>query len=186
MLASPRDQKYVDVIEKLTGKPLARSSMMDIEVREDNRPRRDDERRGGRNGRDRGRGGRDGKHRDRRPPDGKYHEHVASMEPTQVADAPAQASIQAEAPRPAEQPRQQREQRPQEHARPRDQQPREQRPREQHGREHQEKRLRENRSQRHHNEQAARPEPVDKSQLPAFLLRPVPVAKAPKPEPADD
>ncbi|HJR57464.1 MAG TPA: DEAD/DEAH box helicase [Rhizomicrobium sp.] len=185
MLATPRDHKYVEVIEKLTGKPLARSSMMDIEVREEKRPRRDDDRRGGKGGgRDRGRGGRDGKHRDRRPPDGKYHEHVAPMEPTQVADASAQPQVQAQAqaetPRPAEQPR------PQEHARSREQHPREQQPREQRPREHHEKRPRENRSQRHHNEQAARPEPVDKSQLPAFLLRPVPIAKAPKPEPAED
>jgi superfamily II DNA/RNA helicase len=169
MLASPRDQKYVEFIEKLTGKPLARSSMMDIEVREESRPRRDE--RGGRSGRDRGRG-RDGKHRDRRPPDGKYHEHVAAMEPTQVTE------VQAEAAPAAEQPRA-REHRPQEQ--------REHRPRERASREQHEKRPpREHRSQRHHNEQAAKPEPVDKSQLPAFLLRPVPVARAPKPEPAED
>ncbi|MBV9548694.1 MAG: hypothetical protein JO256_03360, partial [Alphaproteobacteria bacterium] len=43
---------------------------------------------------------------------------------------------------------------------------------------------RERHSQRHHNEQAAKPEAVDKSQLPAFLFRPVPTAK--KPEPAAD
>jgi superfamily II DNA/RNA helicase len=178
MLASPRDQKYVDFIEKLTGNKLARSSMMDIEVREESRPRRDD--RGGR-GRDRNRG-RDGKHRDRRPPDGKYHDHVAAMEPTQASDAPVQA----------EAPQQPREPRSQEH-RPREPRPHEQRPREQgeqhpreQRREHQEKRPREHRSQRHHNEEAARPEKVDKSQLPAFLLRPVPIAKAPKPEPAED
>ena len=35
-------------------------------------------------------------------------------------------------------------------------------------------------SQRQHNEQAARSEAVDKSDLPAFLFRPVPVKK---PEP---
>jgi hypothetical protein len=35
-------------------------------------------------------------------------------------------------------------------------------------------------SQRQHNEQAARTEAVDKSELPAFLFRPVPVKK---PEP---
>ena len=37
-------------------------------------------------------------------------------------------------------------------------------------------------SQRQHNEQAARPEAVDKSELPAFLFRPVPVRK-PEPQP---
>jgi superfamily II DNA/RNA helicase len=166
MLANRRDEKYIEAIEKITSQKLARREMMDIEVREESRPRRDDHRRGGR--------GRDGKHRDRRPPDGKYHEHVAGMEPVQVSEVQAEAPRPVEPPRPAEQPRQQREQRePRSH----EQRPHEQRPREQH-----EKRPREHRSQRHHNEQAARPEPVDKSQLPAFLLRPVPVAKAPKPE----
>ena len=42
MLASPRDGKYVEAIEKLTGQKLARREMMDIEVREESRPRRDD------------------------------------------------------------------------------------------------------------------------------------------------
>jgi superfamily II DNA/RNA helicase len=194
MLASRRDEKYIEAIEKITGQQVARREMMDIEVREDVRPRRDDDRRGGKGGgRDRGRGGRDAKHRDRRPPDGKYHEHVAPMEPTQVTDMPVQAQIQVEAPRAPEQPRQQaepraREQRPQEQReqRPREQHSREQQPREQRPREQHEKRPRENRSQRHHNEQAAKPEPVDKSQLPAFLLRPVPIAKAPKSGPAED
>ena len=177
MLASRRDEKYIEAIEKITGNKLARREMMDIEVREDVRPRRDEGRHGGKGGRDRGRGGkdRDGKHRDRRPPDGKYHEHVASMEPAQ-ADPVAQAAPQA--PRAVEPAR---EQRPREHA------PREQRP---HGeqrekrspseRQHHEKR--ERHSQRHHNEQAAKPEAVDKSQLPAFLFRPVPVTKKPEPQ----
>jgi superfamily II DNA/RNA helicase len=178
MLASKRDDKYIDAIEKITGNKLARREMMDIEVREESRPRGEHGRGGrdgGRGGRDRNRG-RDGKHRDRRPPDGKYHDQVASMEPTQVSDAPAQA----EAPRPVEQPRQERQER-QEH-RPRE--PRndnrekrhdEKRPREDHRENRQDKR--ERHSQKHYNEQAAKPEAVDKSQLPAFLLRPVPVKK---------
>jgi len=148
MLATPKDSKYSDAIEKITGQKLARREMMDIEVRDDIRPRRDE--RGGRGGRDRGRG-RDGKSRDRRPPDGKFHEHVASMEPapvTEVAPAPAEAPQ-------AEQPRQER--------RPQRTEPK-----------------RERVSQRQHNEQAAKPEAVDHSQLPAFLFRPVPVRK---PEP---
>jgi len=177
MLASRRDEKYIEAIEKITGNKLARREMMDIEVREDVRPRRDEGRNGGKGGRDRGRGGkdRDGKHRDRRPPDGKYHEHVASMEPAQ-ADPVAQAAPQA--PRPAEPAREQR---------PREQAPREHRP---HGenretrspseRQHHEKR--ERHSQRHHNEQAAKQEAVDKSQLPAFLFRPMPAAKKPEPQ----
>ena len=56
--------------------------MMDIEVREESRPRRDD-RGGAKGGRGRDRG-RDGKRRDRRPPDGKFHDHVASMEPAET------------------------------------------------------------------------------------------------------
>ncbi len=171
MLASRRDEKYIEAIEKITGNKLARREMMDIEVREEARPRHGD-RQGGRGGRDRGRGGkdRDGKYRDRRPPDGKYHEHVASMEPVQ-ADPAAQAAPQA--PRPAEPAR---EHRPREH-RPHGEQ-REKRPPSE--RQHHEKR--ERHSQRHHNEQAAKPEAVDKSQLPAFLFRPVPTAKKPEPQ----
>src|SRR5258705_2146543 len=79
MLASHRDGKYIEAIEKVTGQKLARREMMDIEVREDSRPRRDE--RGGK-GRDRGRGGKD-RNRDRRPPGGKFHDQVASMEPTE-------------------------------------------------------------------------------------------------------
>jgi superfamily II DNA/RNA helicase len=149
MLATPRDGKYVEFIEKLTTKPLARRSMMDMEVRDEPRRHRDD--RGGRGGRGRGRG-RDGKQRDRRPPGGKYHDQVASMEPTEITAAPAPE----QAPQPAQSPR------------------REDKPR------HPHHEKRERGSQRRHNEQAARPEAVDKSELPAFLFRPVPVKK---PEP---
>ncbi|HVV27863.1 MAG TPA: DEAD/DEAH box helicase, partial [Rhizomicrobium sp.] len=132
MLATPRDQKYVDVIEKLTGKPLARRQMTDIEVREESRPRRDEQRRGARGGRE----------RHRRPRDGKFHDHVASMEPAEAA-APA-----AESRKPAP-----RNEEPAQPAEPRQK--------------------RERASQRQHNERAARPEPVDHSELPAFLFRPV-------------
>jgi hypothetical protein len=116
MLATPRDAKYVEVIEKQTGKPLARRSMMDIEVREEARHHRRDEK--GR-GRDRGRQG--GKHRDRRPPDGKFHDHVASLEPgvaacvttsapsPAIADAPApEARAHEDKPRPHHKPRPER------------------------------------------------------------------------------
>src|SRR3954469_8865757 len=73
MLASHRDGKYIEAIEKITGQKLPRREMMDIEVREENRPHRG-EGRGHKGGRDRSRG-RDGKQRDRRPPDGKFHDH---------------------------------------------------------------------------------------------------------------
>jgi superfamily II DNA/RNA helicase len=167
MLATHRDEKYIDAIEKITGQKLDRREMMDIEVREESRPRRDD--RGGRGGKggERGRGGKD-RHRDRRPPGGKFHDQVASMEPVEAGAAPAavQPAVQEQRPQRPEQPRQ--EQKPRHENRP----PRsEQRP---------EKRDRG--SQRQHNEQAARPEAVDKSELPAFLFRPVPVKK---PEPQE-
>src|SRR5450631_3033507 len=87
MLASSRDGKYVEFIEKLTGNKLERRQMMDIEVREESRPHRGNDRhgRGGKGGRER-----DGKdrHRDRRPPGGKFHDQVASMEPTEVSATP--------------------------------------------------------------------------------------------------
>jgi hypothetical protein len=177
MLATHRDEKYIDAIEKITGQKLDRREMMDIEVREESRPRRDD--RGGRGGKggDRGRGGRDGKQRDRRPPGGKFHDQVASMDPVEAGAAPTPAAMQApvqeqrqprqEQPR-QEQPRQ--EQKPRQDNRP----PRNEQPRNE---------KRDRGSQRQHNEQAARPEAVDKSELPAFLFRPVPVKKAePQPE----
>jgi len=169
MLASHRDGKYIEAIEKITGQKLARREMMDIEVREDNRPRRDNDRDRGR-GKDRGgRGGKDRGH-DRRPPGGKYHDQVASMEPA------ADAAPVAEAPRP-EQPRQEkpRQEQPKQEHRPRQENRQEKRPdnRQGHGKSH-------NQGQRDRPE---RPAAVDKSELPAFLFRPVPVRK---PEPQTD
>jgi len=160
MLASHRDGKYIEAIEKITGQKLARREMMDIEVREENRPHRDKDR-GGRGGRDRDRGrGRDGKHRDRRPPDGKYHEHVASMEPTEARPT-------AEVPQPPARPEKPRHE-------PRPEPRQEQRPdrRSEHHSEHREKR-----GPRPPKPQGAQPEAVDKNELPAFLFRPVPVKK---------
>jgi superfamily II DNA/RNA helicase len=157
MLASHRDGKYIEAIEKVTGQKLARREMMDIEVREEARPRRDGDRqgRGGKGGhsRDRSRG-RDGKQHDRRPPGGKFHDQVASMEPAEVAAVPAQAEA-PQVPAPRQEPKPHRNQ-------PRNEPRHEKRDRG---------------SQRQHNEQAARPEAVDKSELPAFLFRPVPVKK---------
>jgi len=182
MLASHRDGKYIEAIEKITGKALPRREMMDIEVREDTRPRRDE--RGGRGGkdRDRGRGGKD-RGRDRRPPGGKFHDQVASMEPTAAAPESAQQVV-AEAPAPAEHQRERLEkprQEPRQENRPEN---RDQRPRnEPRGDNRERSEKRERGGQRHHNEQAAKPEAVDKSQLPAFLFRPVPVKK---PEPQAD
>lgn len=161
MLASARDGKYIEAIEKITGQKLPRRQMLDIEVREDNRPRREE--RGGR-GRERGRGGKD-RHRDRRPPGGKFHDQVAGMEPIEAAAEAAPRPVAAETPRPVQDRPREPRQEPRQEQRPRN----EPRPEK-----------RERGSQRQHNEQAAKPEAVDKSQLPAFLFRPVPVKK---PEP---
>jgi superfamily II DNA/RNA helicase len=168
MLASHRDEKYIEAIDKITGQKLPRREMMDIEVREESRPRRDD--RGGKGGRGKDRGrGRDGKQHDRRPPGGKFHDHVASMEPTEARPdaAPAEAApVQEPARHHGQKPR--REPRPEAHQEART----ETRPEARKDQRH-EKRG----SQRQHNEQAARPQAVDKSELPAFLFRPVPVRK---------
>jgi len=167
MLASPRDAKYVEMIEKLTGNKLARRQMMDIEVREE----RSHQGGGHRGGRDRERGGRDRKRRDRRPEGVPYHDQVAAIEPAAVDAAP-----RAEAPR--------HEPRPPRHE-PEPQEPRhEQRPpraeKQHQDRPRQGEKRDRHQSQRQHNVEAAKPEAVDKSQLPAFLFRPVPVKK---PEP---
>ena len=182
MLASHRDGTYLEAIEKITGQKLPRREMMDIEVREDVRPRRDDHKGGKGGGRDRGRGGRDGKQRDRRPPGGKFHDQVASMEPVENAPVAAEAAAveaprpQADTPRPAQAPRNDK---PRQEQRPRNE------PRPENRQENREPRndKRERGGQRQYNEQAAKPEAVDKSQLPAFLFRPVPVKK---PEPQSD
>jgi superfamily II DNA/RNA helicase len=155
MLASSRDGKYVDFIEKLTGNKLSRRVMMDIEVR-DERPRRDERDGRGRDRQGQSRGGKRGGHR---PPDGKYHDQVAAIEPTREAaavetSAPAPAIVDAPA-------------RP-EHRHQKPQRSHEQRPHEKHEKQG---------SQHRHNERARQPEAVDKSQLPAFLFRPVPVKK---------
>ncbi len=153
MLASPRDAKYVDFIEKLTGNKLARRQMTDLEVREDRGPRRDEKR----GGRERGRGGKRG--HDRRPPGGKFHDQVAPTEPVR------EAQVEASAPNPAilDAPKQQKhhEQPPLEKAR------REHKP-------HPEKKPHDKpRNRGAETESRA----VDKSELPAFLFRKVPLAK---------
>jgi superfamily II DNA/RNA helicase len=167
MLASHRDGKYIEAIEKITGQKLARREMMDIEVREDERPRRDQDRhgRGGKGG-GRDRGNKNGGQRDRRPPGGKYHDQVASMEPTETrSDAPA-----PQAPRP-EQPKQEQH---------RQEQPRQEKPRQEH-KPRTEKHHGLGQGQRErHQRPPERPAAVDKSELPAFLLRPV---RKPEPQP---
>jgi superfamily II DNA/RNA helicase len=185
MLASHRDGKYLEAIEKITGQKLPRREMMDIEVREDVRPRRDGDRHGrggdkGGRGKDRGRG-RDGKQHDRRPPGGKFHDQVASMEPVETTAAPAPSEVQQ--PRAEAQPVApvQRHQDRSHQDRPHQDRPHQDKPhQDKHQASRHEKRPQHEKrggSQRQHNEQAARSEAVDKSDLPAFLFRPVPVKK---------
>ncbi len=180
MLASSRDGKYIEAIEKLTGNKMPRRQMMDIEVREERKPPRGEH---GRGGRDRGRGDKDKRHRDRRPPGAKFHEHVASIEPapaSEAAAAPQPEPARFEAPRSPE--NRPQENRPQETRaeQPRtEQKPQEQRPARS---DRHEKRPHDRQdrpqSQKQHNARAAESEVVDKSQLPAFLFRTVPGKKA--------
>ncbi len=186
MLASHRDGKYLEAIDKVTGQKLARREMMDIEVREERKAPRGEHGRGGRDrGKERGRG-RDGKQRDRRPPDGKYHDQVAAIEPTEAKAEAEQLAPQSqpEKSRP-EKPRHEHRSEPRtehksEHrSEPRSEQKSEARP------EHREKRDRrphkpQGGNQGGHqggNQGGQKPEAVDKSELPAFLFRPVPVKK---------
>jgi superfamily II DNA/RNA helicase len=170
MLASRHDQKAVDAIEKLLGKPIDRRVMEGIEVREDE-PKRG----GDRNRRDggRGRGGRD---RDHRPRERVPHGHEASMEPlaapaTPVPASPVQTAPVAApaAPRAAEP----RAERPRREPRPKPQQPVVQTP------------VRHQSSPEQPQPQQPRPQGTkpDHSQLPAFLLRPI---KLPKAEPLSE
>jgi superfamily II DNA/RNA helicase len=169
MLATPRDTKAVDAIEKLIGNSIPARTMENLEVREDresDRGGRDRNRRGGKN--------RGGEHREHRPAQNR-HEHAATKpaEPKPAESKPVPAApVRAEvpAPRPVE------AQRPVESQRVEPQ-------RKDNERRHNQKR---------YENQKPRPEPVDHAQLPAFLMRPInlpkiekPVAKPPRGKKAD-
>lgn len=187
MLVSSADSKYVEAIEKLTKMTLSRRTIEGLAEQVRERPPRDKSRDGRRDrgrGRDRDHHGR-GDHHDRPI---KPHGQVASMEPVKTVE-PAPAAPRAEAPRHEQRHEQRNEQR------------NDQRNRQDHRQD-----FRQRRPERA-PEQANRPEPVnyaqvfrqknnapkvevtpvDISQLPAFLLRPVKLPKAPekpeKPEP---
>ena len=157
-LATSRDAKYVEAVEKLIKTTLSRRTLDGLAEQVRERPPRED----------RGRDRRDRRGRDRRREHPiKPHGQVASMEPSRPAEQQAETRPQQEArpPRQQEQqrPRQQEQQHPrqQEQQRPRQQQQRPQRP-----------------------QQTSQPKPPDASQLPAFLLRPVNLPKAPEKKPA--
>jgi superfamily II DNA/RNA helicase len=171
-LVTPRDEKQVDAIEKLTKTKIARRVMNDIEIREDRGPRRDErggrDRKGGRE-RDRGRRG------DRFKPE-KYHDHVAAMEPAAAVDTPAAGAVEQPVARTAEQPRHQgkpkhehRERHEKKHDGHRE-----------HGhREHGQHKPKREKPHRAHEDRKNDATPVkpEKHELPAFLFRPVNLPK---------
>ena len=157
MLATPRDDKQVDAIERLTKTKIPRQTMENLEVREDRKPRRDSDRNRGRNDRNR---------KDKFRPD-KFHDHVAPMEPAANFEG-AIAPIVHEAPivRVPEPRITRAEPRPEKKHEPR---------REQH-RPPTKKRDPEHRAN-HDRKNDATPVKPEKHQLPAFLFRPVPLPK---------
>ncbi|MBV9991489.1 MAG: DEAD/DEAH box helicase [Alphaproteobacteria bacterium] len=168
MLMTQRDAKYVEAIEKLIGKKFESRTLEGLQEASDARPPRED--RGGRGGRDRSkggssRGGRGDRDRKREYPV-KPHGQVASMEPAQPVAA---ASIVEQA-APPQQPRRDHRQ---DH---RQKQPQHQQQQQQQHRQQQKPHAQQ------HAKPQQQPEPVEdlRSQLPAFLLRPVPLPKAPE------
>ncbi len=165
MLVTPRDGKYVEAIEKLIGKKLDSRKLEGLSEAVEARPARDDRRSGGGGGRDRNRGGR-GNDRDRkREYPVKPHGQVASMEPVAAAavqPAPAQPAQVQQAP-------------VQQQAR---------------GDNRQDHRQRQNQPRPNSPKPAGKQHQQDddtrdtRSQLPAFLLRPVPLPKAVEKPPA--
>ena len=161
MLATSRDFKQVEAIEKLIGKKLERRTLEGLAEAVQARPA--GEHRGGRGDRDRNRrGGRDRDRKFNRPV--ADHGHRASMEPTQV-----QPREESAAAAPAEQQPQQRA--PQQHRHPKqDRAPQQHKPKQQH----------QNKPKQAHDRQKEQKTP-DAHQLPAFLLRPVKLpAKTPR------
>jgi superfamily II DNA/RNA helicase len=159
MLVTPRDGKYVEAIERLIGKKLDSRKLEGLSEAVESRPARDDRRSGG-GGRDRNRGRGNDRERKREYPV-KPHGQVASMEP--AAPAATQPAPVQQAPAP----QQVRQDNRQDH-RPRQNQPRP----------NAQKPAAKPQHQQHEDTQDTR------SQLPAFLLRPVPLPKAPeKPAP---
>jgi superfamily II DNA/RNA helicase len=149
MLATPRDDRQVDAIEHLIKTAIPRQTMDNLEIREDRKPRRDNERK---------RGARERQRKDKFRPD-KFHDHVASMEPAApIAAAPAPA-VPEKVAEPAP-PRRERkhEPRPEKHRHP------------------QKKRDPEHRASFDRKNDATPVKP-EKHQLPAFLFRPVRLTK---------
>jgi len=155
MLVTPRDEKYVDQIQKLTGNKIPARTLEGLAEATQARPPRDD--RGGRD-RNRSRGRNDRDTRKGQHPV-KPHGQVASMEPTQPAAA--LQTVAQPAPHPAP---------------PRHDQRQDHRQKQQHAPKQHQKPQPNNRAEEDNRD--------TRSQLPAFLLRPVklpPVAEKPAP-----
>jgi len=135
MLVTPRDAKYVEAIQKLTGNTVPARRLDGLAEAVEARPARED-----RGGRDRNRG--KPSNRDRKPYPVKPHGQVASMEPAAPATVAAQPHPQPARHDHRQDHRQKQQAQPKQHHAPKPQQPR---------------------------------ETVEdtRSQLPAFLLRPV-------------
>jgi hypothetical protein len=153
MLVTSRDEKYVDQIQKLIGKKIESRTLEGLAEATQARPPRED--RGGRSGargKPRGRNDRDRKQHSYPV---KPHGQVASMEPTPAAPQPVEA-----APAPAATVQSQAQPAPR-NAHRQDHRQRSQQPKQQHAPKPQKS---------HHNDEDTRD---TRSQLPAFLLRPV-------------
>jgi superfamily II DNA/RNA helicase len=158
MLVTSRDTKYVEAIEKLTGNKIPARTLEGLAEATQARPPRED-----RGGRDRGkpRGGRNNDRDRQRSYPVKPHGQVASMEPT----APAPQPIAAAAP---PQPAAQSNPAPRPDHRNDHRQKQQHAPKPQH---------QQQKPQRHQQEDDTRD---TRSQLPAFLLRPVKLPPAPE------
>jgi len=150
MLATSRDGHYVEAIEKLTKMTLTRRKLEGLDEASEARPPRDDRQGRDRHSRD-GNRGRDRKHREHPV---KPHGQVAAMEPVKMGQPRSQEPRQQTQPKP--QPQQQQQQQPRPPKQQQQQRPPkpQQQPREQHQ--------------------------PDLEKLPAFLLRPVILPKAPE------
>jgi len=164
MLATSRDSKQVDAIEKLTGSKLARRTLDGLAEAVQARPK--DEHRGGR---DRHRGSGRDRQREHRPRPVADHGQRASMEPMQSQPVQPREAIAETQPAPQPKPRHEHAPKPRhEHAPKQHPKP----PQEAHA--HKEQHAH---KERHAHKDAPNPESEsrtpDAHQLPAFLLRPV-------------
>jgi len=163
MLATSRDAKYVEAIERLTKITLERRTLDGLAEASEARPPRDDRHGRDKHDRDRQRG-RGREHRERPV---KPHGQVAAMEPVKPNGEPqAQQQPRQHQPQKQHQQHRQQAQRPPKPQQPKPQQQPRQQPQQQQPREPQ--------------HQPREPKQPDVNQLPAFLLRPVILPKAPE------